>query len=138
MAIRNIVVGIDGSETSYRAFAMAVGLARREQGCIHACFVAHLPATAAVGGLFVPLPPVGDLHSHDQLEHFVADELARAAVRGDFTRRVGEVADELEGLTATCSADLVVVGRSTHPRLHLGGVPRQLLAKGRHPVLVVP
>jgi nucleotide-binding universal stress UspA family protein len=137
MAIRNIVVGIDGSETSYRAFAMAVGLARREQGCIHACFVAHLPAAAA-GGLFAPLPPVSDLYNDDQLEHFVDDELARAGVGGDFTRRVGEIPNELEGLTATCSADLVVVGRSTHPYLHLGGVPRRLLAKGRYPVLVVP
>ncbi len=34
MGIRSLVVGIDGSETSYRAFAMAVGLAVREQGCV--------------------------------------------------------------------------------------------------------
>jgi nucleotide-binding universal stress UspA family protein len=37
MAIKSIVVGTDGSETSYRAFAMAVGFAVREQGCVHAC-----------------------------------------------------------------------------------------------------
>ena len=47
MAIKSIVVGTDGSETSYRAFAMAVGFAVREQGCVHACFVAHLPGAAS-------------------------------------------------------------------------------------------
>ena len=47
MAIKSIVVGTDGSETSYRAFAMAVGFAVREQGCVHACFVAHVPGAAS-------------------------------------------------------------------------------------------
>jgi hypothetical protein len=46
MGIRSLVVGIDGSETSYRAFAMAVALAVREQGCVHACFVSHPPVAA--------------------------------------------------------------------------------------------
>ena len=46
MGIRSLVVGIDGSETSYRAFAMAVALAVREQGCVHACFVSHVPVAA--------------------------------------------------------------------------------------------
>jgi nucleotide-binding universal stress UspA family protein len=37
-----------------------------------------------------------------------------------------------------CRADLIVVGRSRHPALHLGGVPRKLLAMGHRPVLIVP
>jgi nucleotide-binding universal stress UspA family protein len=138
MAIRNIVVGIDGSETSYRAFAMAVGLALREQGCIHACYVECIPATSTLGGFFAPLVPVDGPDSDDQLARFVTGELAQAGVRGDFVRRVGEVVDELERTTTTCAADLVVVGRSTHPHRHLGGVPHKLLTRGLHPVLVVP
>lgn len=138
MALTSIVVGVDGSETSYRALAMAVGLAVREQGCVHGCFVAHVPATVALGGLFAPMPPIIGADSDGQLARYVTEELARAEVRGDFTYRSGEIAAELEQLAESCGADLVVVGRSAHPHLHLGGVPRQLLARGRRPVLVVP
>ena len=42
-------------------------------------------------------------------------ELGQAHVGGDFTCRSGEVAAELELLAVSCKADLVVVGRSTHP-----------------------
>src|ERR1017187_7010848 len=138
MSIRSIVVGTDGSKPSYRAFAMAVGLAVREQGCVHACFVSHVPGAAALGGFFAPVPLVGDAESDDNLARFVAQELGQASVRGDFTCRSGEVAAELELLAEDCKADLVVVGRSAHPPLLLGGVPRQLLARGRFPILVVP
>ena len=50
MGIRSLVVGIDGSETSYRAFAMAVTLAVREQGCVHACFVSPIPRARGYEG----------------------------------------------------------------------------------------
>ena len=138
MAIRSIVVGFDGSQTSHRAFAMAVGLAGREHGSVHACFVAHLPATATLAGFVGPVPPVSDPEGDGDLGGFVTAELARAGVAGGFTCCSGEVAGELERLAETCNADLLVVGRSTHPHLHLGGVPRHLLARGRLPVLVVP
>ena len=138
MGIRRIVVGFDGSETSYRAFAMAIGLAGREHGVVHAGFVAHLPATADPGGFVAPASLIFDPEGDDELASFVTAELARTGVAGDFTRRSGDVAAELERLAEACGADLLVVGRSTHPHLHLGGVPRQLLARGRMPVLVVP
>jgi nucleotide-binding universal stress UspA family protein len=138
MAITSIVVGIDGSEESYRALAMAVGLAVREHGCVHACYVDHVPATAAIGGFF-PLPPsLVDPDSYNELAQLVAKELSEAGVGGDFTHRSGDVVTELDELAGTCAADLVVVGRSTHPHLHLGGVPRQLLTREHRPVLVVP
>jgi len=50
----------------------------------------------------------------------------------------GDRHDFLETLAEACHADLIVVGRSRHPALHLGGVPRRLLAMGHRPVLVVP
>jgi nucleotide-binding universal stress UspA family protein len=138
MGITSIVVGIDGSETSYRAFAMAVGLAVREQGCVHACFVAHLPGAAAIGGFFAPVPLVADAESDERLARYVTEELFEAHIGGDFTYRSGEIGAELEILAETYKADLIVVGRSAHPHLHLGGVPRQLLARERFPILVVP
>jgi nucleotide-binding universal stress UspA family protein len=138
MGIKSIVVGIDGSETSYRAFAMAVGVAVRENGCVHACFVAHLPGAAAIGGFFAPVPLLADSESDERLARYVTEELFVASIGGDFTYRTGEIAAEIEILAETCRADLIVVGRSEHPHLHLGGVPRQLLGRGRFPILVVP
>ncbi|MGA3354329.1 MAG: universal stress protein [Acidimicrobiales bacterium] len=138
MSLNSIVVGIDGSETSYRAFAMAVGLAVREEGCVHACYVAHLPGAAAIGGFFAPVPLIADAESDERLARFVTEELFQAQVGGDFTCRSGDIGNELEILAETCKADLIVVGRSAHPHLHLGGVPRQLLGRARFPILVVP
>ena len=138
MAVRSLVVGIDGSETSCRAFAMAIGLAVREQGCVHTCFIIHVPAAAALGESFAPVPLVDNAESANRLAGFVTEELGQAHVDGDFTCRIGEVSAQLELLAEDCKADLIVVGRSAHPYLHLGGVPRQLLARGRFPILVVP
>jgi nucleotide-binding universal stress UspA family protein len=138
MGISSIVVGIDSSETSYRAFAMAVGFAVRDQGCVHACFVAHVPGAAAIGGFFAPVPLIADTESDERLARFVTEELYEAHIGGDFTCRSGEIGNELELLAETFKADLIVVGRSAHPHLHLGGVPRQLLGRGNFPILVVP
>jgi hypothetical protein len=101
---------------------MAVGLAVRERGCVHACYVAHVLGIAVVGG-FVAITPSLDDPLDDDLAHFVTDELSRAHVDGDFTWRSGEIAAELELLAADCEADFIVVGRSAHLHLHLGGVP---------------
>jgi nucleotide-binding universal stress UspA family protein len=138
VVVRSIVVGIDGSETSWRAFAMAVGVARRDHGAVHACFVAHTPMPAVgLAGPIAPLEPGIDDDGGD-LGRSVREELARAGVAGDFMWCTGDVGRVLEVLADACHADLIVVGRSRHPTLHLGGVPRRLLAMGRRPVLVVP
>ncbi len=139
MSIAGIVVGFDGSEPSHRALAMAVGLAVRERGDVHACFVVHAATSVALGGFFTPFTPVSGADAEaSELGRLVREELDRAGVRGEFTWRGGDVALALERLARDYRADLIVVGRSSHPHLHLGGVPRQLLARGRHPVLVVP
>jgi len=135
--VRDLVVGVDGSTTSWRAFSMAVGIARRYEARVHACFVVHVPASADLAAFAVPVTAFADDDGGD-LGREVADELGRAGVAGDFTHIKGDVAHELEALAQSCLADVIVVGRSRHPALHLGGVPRRLLATGRRPVLVVP
>lgn len=138
MSVSSVVVGIDGSMTSWRAFAMAVGIARRDKGCVHACFVSHTPAPAELAVFAVPVPAFVGEDGVADLGKEVASELSQAGVDGDFACRKGDVARELEALAAKFQADLIVVGRSRHPALHLGGVPRKLLAMGRRPVLIVP
>lgn len=133
-----IVVGMDGSPSSWRAFWLALGVAEREKAFIHACFVFHVP-----GPVFGPMTePVPGLSPEDeeggQLGRKATEELRTAGVDGKFTIVAGDIAQELEALAARCHADILVVGRSRHPALHLGGVPRKLLAMGHRPVLVVP
>jgi nucleotide-binding universal stress UspA family protein len=136
--VRDLVVGIDGSTTSWRAFSMAVGIATRYEARVHACFVLHVPPSADLAVFAVPVTAFVDGDDGGDLGRDVAEELSRAGVKGDFTYVKGDVAHELEELAQSCRADVIVVGRSHHPALHLGGVPRKLLATGRRPVLVVP
>ena len=123
--MRDLVVGIDGSTTSWRAFSMAVGIAMRYEARVHACFVLHVPPSADLAVFAVPVTAFVDGDD--------GGDLGR-----DFTYVKGDVAHELEELAQSCLADVIVVGRSHHPALHLGGVPRKLLTTGRRPVLVVP
>jgi nucleotide-binding universal stress UspA family protein len=137
--MRDIVVGVDGTDTSWRALSMAIGVARRWHGCtIHICYISQLPVSAQLGAMAVPISALAGGDQAGELKQAISDELARSDVMGEFNERVGEVARELETLAEACHADLIVVGRSRHPALHLGGVPRRLLAMGRRPVLVVP
>ena len=39
MSFRSVIVGVDGSDVSWRALAMAAQLAKRDDGDVHACFV---------------------------------------------------------------------------------------------------
>ncbi|HYA45770.1 MAG TPA: universal stress protein [Acidimicrobiales bacterium] len=132
----SIVVGIDGSTTGWRAFSAALGVANRYNAFVRACYVAHMPAAAEMGVFGVAVPPV--LDEGEDLRDEVNKELAEAGISGDFVLLKGDVAHELEAVAENCRADIIVVGRSQHPALHLGGVPRKLLALGHRPVLVVP
>ncbi|HTV11033.1 MAG TPA: universal stress protein [Acidimicrobiales bacterium] len=131
-----IIAGIDGSTTAWRAFSVAVGVAGRFDTFVRACYVSHIPATAEMGVFGVAVPPVFD--DGQDLKEQVTKELVEAGVAGDFVCRRGDVAHELEQVAEASHADLIVVGRSRHPALHLGGVPRKLLAMGRRPIIVVP
>ncbi len=139
MGVSCIVVGVDGTPPSLRALAMAVGVASRERGSVHACFVSRttVPAVGLAVGV-VPVVPGDEEEGGSEVGQLVREELDRAGVAGDFTLCSGDVGREIEALADAYHADLVVVGRSRHPALHLGGVPRRLLGSGRWPVLVVP
>jgi nucleotide-binding universal stress UspA family protein len=134
----DIVIGFDGSPASWRAFFFALGIAQRERAFIHVSFVYHVPAPAAVAPLTVPPPRLLMDEDGGELERQATAELSVAGVEGVFASLDGDIASELEAQAERCRADLVVVGRSRHPTLHLGGVPRKLLAMGHRPVLVVP
>jgi nucleotide-binding universal stress UspA family protein len=133
-----IVVGLDGSASSWRAFSLALGMAQREKAVVDVCFVFHVPAPTGAGFVVQPVPGLAPDEDGGELGRQATEELQAAGVEGKFTCLEGDVAHELEAFAERCRADMLVVGRSRHPALHLGGAPRRLLAMGRRPVLVVP
>jgi nucleotide-binding universal stress UspA family protein len=129
----SIVVGVDGSESSLHALSFSIGLAVREHARLSACFVAHQVVTVGVG-----IVPVDYTSYAKELDQLVTEELERADVSGSFFYREGVVVLELKRLADERTADLIAVGRSKHPLLHVGSVPRRLLEDSRHAVLIVP
>jgi nucleotide-binding universal stress UspA family protein len=135
MGIVSVVVGIDGTESSDHAMHFAIGLAARESARLTACFVSHpLIVTYPVG-----LVPVDFEAYATALDDKFADALEMAGVCGGcFYHRKGDAVVELKRLADEQHADIIAVGRSRHPHLHVGSVPRRLLDTSAHAVLIVP
>jgi nucleotide-binding universal stress UspA family protein len=129
----SIVVGIDGSEPSNRALSFSTGFAARTHARLVACFVSHQPTVVAVAAIVIDFEQFAK-----ELEYTVNEELERCGVvNGLFYHRQGDTVTELKRLAEEQIADLIVVGRSRHPHLHVGSVPRRLLDTA-HLVLIVP
>ncbi|MGI5239460.1 universal stress protein [Dactylosporangium sp. CA-139066] len=136
MIERTIVVGIDGSTSSLRAAAYAVGLARREQCRLVAVYVRTLPAATLSlidsGGHAA----AATVDAHDAVE----DQLRSALVdHASLIVRTGEPFTELVGVAEELQADAVIVGRSANVWHRVAGsVAVKLVRCARWPVTVVP
>ncbi|WP_073501060.1 universal stress protein [Actinacidiphila paucisporea] len=140
---RVVVVGLDDSDSSWRAAAYAVGLARRQDALLVMVHVLPVHTTAMLAGLSWMLA-ADDLALAERLRHRVASGLAGTvglpAPRWEF--QVLRAADVVTGLAETADelrADTVVVGASKGLRHRLFGSPGvRLVRTGRWPVIVVP
>jgi nucleotide-binding universal stress UspA family protein len=137
-----IVVGVDGSETSLRAAAYAIGSARR-RGTRLVVVYARVPA----GGLAGFMDSTGAsralaMREQDRIEQMLRQARTEASVegvdiellvrQGDPYQVLSEVADELR-------ADCVVVGSSESLGHRVAGSIAVRLVRGaRWPVTVVP
>ena len=144
-AVRAVVlVGIDGSETSWHALSWACGEARRLRGRAVAVFVSSsadcaFAAPAIIGG--VPF----DCGWNDSMASGRADTLRRELecyaaghdVDLTFVHTDGDAASELLRLARVLHADQIVVGRSMKFRHHLAGSLGCRLAGKRHTPIVV-
>ena len=141
-----VVVGFDGSETSYRALDAATRLISGRPGIIVAVYVAHVSAPTE-------LPPEGlveVLKDFDTLEQQFAEAIGNRLKdverRWILQRRNGSIALELFAAADELSSDygsdatiVIVVGSAMHT-LHrlVGSVPVALVRHAKYPVLVVP
>ncbi|WP_031069835.1 universal stress protein [Streptomyces sp. NRRL WC-3742] len=134
-----VVVGFDGSLSSERALAYAVGMARRSQCGLVIVHVANrLPATVWAGcepPVFVDLPD----HRTEVLglELACADFLAE--VPWILVERGGDICHEIEEVGREYAADAIVVG-TTHGLLGklFGSVSGRLARRANRPVIVIP
>jgi nucleotide-binding universal stress UspA family protein len=140
-----VVVGIDGSDTSWDAFCWACGESRRLGGRTVAVFVGPTSGVASstaasFGGAVVAYGAIQQTMI-DQAEEL--SEQIRAYGRDHgvdvaFVYTQGDTAKELLRIANADHADLLVVGRSTKARHHLAGsLGRRLVGRRDAPIVVV-
>lgn len=134
-----VVVGFDGSVSSERALAYAVGMAKRLASGLVIVHVANrLPATVWAGcepPVFVDVPD----HRTEVLglELACADHLSE--VSWILVERGGDICHELEEVGREYAADAIVVGgtRGLIGRI-FGSVAGRLARRATRPVVVIP
>lgn len=140
---RVVVVGVDDSDSSWRATAYAVGLARRQQARLVAVHVLPVHRVAMLAGAPWMLADT-DRTAAQAMRRRISAGLAGMAevgmMRWEF--HVVMAGDPVAGLARVAAerrADMVVVGASGRwHRLTAGSVGARLLRAHRWPVLVVP
>jgi nucleotide-binding universal stress UspA family protein len=139
-ASRVIVVGLDGSPTSWDAFAWAAGVAARGNCRLVAVHVQPLGEPAAAFG--VPFDCSGIETARQEIAKELQGEAERMAtelgVRVSFVVERGHVTRAFTNVAKELHADLVVVGRSAKPLHHLAGsLSHRLTCRDDAPVVVV-
>lgn len=130
-----ILVAIDGSDTSLRAAAYGVGLARRQGASVQVVYVSTLPASAAWVGADVDQGQ----EVAAELGRLVTDGLARTRVSGSFVHRRGDPYTEIVRAAGEMRAEAIVVGASTQASHRVvGSLAGRLVRHAKWPVVVVP
>lgn len=135
-----IAVGVDGSETSWRAAAYAAGLARRQHALLAVVYVQ--PYMAMVAGMGTDVQSITS-EIADALVQEIREAIERVkdiyTIRWKFVTRRGDAFSELAKAADELGADAVVVGASQQAGHRLvGSVAMRLVRAGRWPVTVVP
>lgn len=134
-----VVVGFDGSLSSERALAYAVGMARRSNCGLVIVHVANrLPATVWAGcepPVFVDLPD----HRTEVLGLELACADFLAGVPWILVERGGDICHEIEEVGKEYAADAIVVGttKGIFGRV-FGSVSGRLARRANRPVIVIP
>jgi nucleotide-binding universal stress UspA family protein len=134
-----VLVGLDGSRTSWRATAWAVGLARRQGSKL---VVVHVHKPSASGSLAPGLAGAMSTVATEiaeELEHYLVSRADELGVPLRFISVVGDPWTELTRAADELRADIVVVGASESAGHRIiGSLAGRLVRAGRWPVSVVP
>jgi nucleotide-binding universal stress UspA family protein len=135
-----IVVGVDGSDSSWRAASYAGGLARRQHALLAIVYVQ--PVMSAGAALGAPVAETTDEIAEDLVAE-IRDATERMKgifhVRWEFHTFRGDPFNGLVKAADELKADAVVVGASEQAGHRIiGSVAIRLVKAGRWPVTVVP
>jgi len=139
-----VVVGVDGSERSARAAAVAAGIVRASGGRLHVVTVVRPPE--GWWGVVGSPPPADALSaSMADAQRTVLDEtiagLDLEGIEMTSSEEIGDPATALGEVCASVGADLLVVGRrgaGMVERIILGSVADRLAHDAPCPLLIVP
>ena len=136
-----VVVGVDGSETGWRALHYAVGQARRQGGRVVAVYGDRIPsaafATVPLGATAVVDP--ADDGIFDELRAGVEELGPQYGVEVSFEVVTGDPVAALIQVAEREQADAILVGASVQAGHRLfGSVAVRVVRTGRWPVTVVP
>ncbi|MEU6356298.1 universal stress protein [Streptomyces sp. NPDC047072] len=135
-----IVVGVDGSDSSWRAASYAGGLARRQHALLAVVYVQ--PVMAAGAALGAPVAETTDAIAEGLIAEIrEATERMKGIydVRWEFHTFRGDPYGGLVKAADDLKADAVVVGASEQAGHRIvGSVAVRLVKAGRWPVTVVP
>ncbi|MFK0173913.1 universal stress protein [Streptomyces sp. NPDC090306] len=135
-----ILVGVDGSDSAFRAMSYAAGLARRQHALLAVVYVQ--PVLAAGVALGAPVAETTDEIAENLITHIrTAAERAKGIfeVRWEFHTFRGDPYSGLVKAADELKADAVVVGASEQAGHRIvGSVAVRLVKAGRWPVTVVP
>jgi nucleotide-binding universal stress UspA family protein len=138
-----LVVGVDGSDSSWNAFSWGCGEAERLHGRVVAVFVTSEPralaASSGVAGADCSYSVIQDAAA-EQAAQLQAE--ARQSIGRDvdltFIHALGDAASELLRIAKAAHADQIVVGRSTKLRHRFtGALGRRLAGQPAAPVIVI-
>jgi nucleotide-binding universal stress UspA family protein len=138
-AMKNIVVGVDGSEGSVEALRWAVSEAKLHGAKLRAVAAWEFPYMYGEGAVLLPLDQI-EAETRDRLDKTIHDTITDPAVRDQIDQAVisGHPSSILEVESKT--SDLVVVGARGHGGfvgLLLGSVSDQIVKHAHCPVVVV-
>jgi nucleotide-binding universal stress UspA family protein len=135
-----IVVGVDGSPTSWDAFTWAAGEAARTHGRLIAVYVTPAVEPGAEFGAPIDFGAAEEARDEvvEELKREVANRARDLDIKVGFARELGDPANALTRLAHSVEADLIVVGKSCKMFHRLAGsLGRRLVSRHDAPAIVV-
>jgi nucleotide-binding universal stress UspA family protein len=134
-----IVVGLDGSRTSWRAASYANGLARRQRSRVTVVYVASAGALAMMAGESAGVMVQAGEETAADLRGQVERLAEERGVITEFLVAHGDPFTELRRVAQEVRADALIVGASERAgHRFVGSLAGRLVKAARWPVTVVP